>query len=133
MRRYIIGLCLIALSCTKKVSVHLDLPEHSPFASQERWAVVREPYVRLNANLDPSSEIIGVLRAGEVVRLLEVRSIYQSRERFWRDYYLVDTVGTDKHMEGWISSELVEVFFYEEAAMRNSERIRQRTEVNPLS
>ncbi|NIZ40270.1 SH3 domain-containing protein [Entomospira entomophila] len=131
MRRYIIGICFLVLGCTKERSVQLQLPEHSPFSSQERWAVIREPYVRLNSTLEVSAEIIGVLRAGEVVQLLEVRSVYQNRERFWRDYYFVSTVDTEKHLEGWVSSDLVEVFLYEEGAKRNSERIRQRTEVNP--
>lgn len=102
----------------------LHLPEHSLLTSYRYWGVVRVPYLRVGSSMIDDESVNGVLRAGEVVRIIEVRSVYQSSEGFWRDYYHVVNVD-DESITGWILSHVVELFAYEEGALRNSIRFKQ--------
>ncbi|NIZ19733.1 hypothetical protein [Entomospira culicis] len=112
------------LSCTKKKIDYLQLPEHSIISQDRYWGVVRVPYLRLSAGIVDEGQIEGILRAGDVVHILEIRSVYQQEAGFWRDYYHVKSVTST--LTGWITSDALELFLYEEAARRNSDRFRQR-------
>jgi hypothetical protein len=116
-------LAMLWIGCSQREETVLVLPEHSPLAGDVRWGVVRVAYLRLRPSLEDTGQVTGILRIGEVVRIDQVRSVYQSREGFWRDFYQVVAIHTDPPIEGWISSDLVAVFLYEEAANRNSQRL----------
>jgi hypothetical protein len=126
-----LGYTTLLVACSKELEqVQLILPEHSIVSQDRYWAVVRVPYLRLRASLEEETgEVSGILRAGDVVHILQVKAVYQSQERYWKDYFFVQN--HDASLQGWLTSEVLELFLYEEAAKRNSLRFRQLDNANP--
>jgi hypothetical protein len=106
-----------------KSSESLILPATSPLAGDIWWGLTKSSYLRLSPDLANNAVAGAVLRQGDVVKIIEIRSVYDNEKRFWVDYYLV--VVSDNEQQGWILASEVERFDYREAAQQSRQRLIQ--------
>lgn len=97
----LIAAAILVLACTPRIR----LPEDPGVDSTARYLIVRAPYCSLKAQPDALSEDRGLLRRGEVRRIMESR--FGSNENEARVlWYRVE----EKGVAGWIPISEVETY-----------------------
>ncbi len=105
---------LLFLGCNKPKEP-LILPPTSPLIGDVWWGLTKGTYLRLSPDIASNSIAGAVLRQGDVVKITQIRAVYDNNRRFWVDYYFVEA-SDNPAQQGWILASSVERFDYREAA-----------------
>ncbi|MGL4524014.1 MAG: hypothetical protein ACRCVN_00630 [Spirochaetia bacterium] len=77
------------------------------------YGVISTPYLRLTDKLGDKANQVTTLRVGDIVKITQVRTLFDPSRKIWIDYYFLLT---DEDLSGWSSSEFVEQFKYKNTA-----------------
>lgn len=121
-RAFVLG-ALLVWGCSKPTE-KLILPPTTPLAGDVWWGLTKGAYLRLSPDLTNNSVAGAVLRQGDVVKITQIRAVYNNERRVWVDYYLVEASNNPEH-KGWILASEVERFDYRSAAEQSRQRLIQ--------
>ena len=84
--------------------VSLELPATPVLTSEAHWGVANKPYLKVLETTDPASEVSGLLRRGDIVRIVSKVGAEDGRS------YWLEIRSSDSGITGWIPDDSMDVY-----------------------
>ena len=99
------GFLFILTSCRPEDEpVSLELPATPVLTSEAQWGVANQPYLKILETTDPTSEVRGLLRRGDIVRIVSKAGAADGRS------YWLEIKSPESDTTGWIPDDSMDVY-----------------------